>query len=99
MATRQITCHVAVCDVTGCKAEPDPPYHWDDPQEAVDYTAEDDDWTLTDDGLLVCGVSDQVHDEARGGDSPVVLRPGRDAMAVAYAAPLLSELIAEGDAA
>ena len=99
MATRQLICHIAVCDVTGCKTEPDPPYRWDDPQEAVDYTAEDDDWTLTDDGLLVCGVSDQVHDEARGGESPALLQPGRDAMNVAYTAPLLSELIAEGDAA
>jgi len=84
MATRKLVCHIAVCDV--CGAELEEGYHWDDPQVAVEYAAEDDDWTLTVDGQLVCGISDTDHYLVRGHESPVLLRPGPDAMTVEFAA-------------
>lgn len=77
-------CFSARCDV--CGAAPDEDYHWDDPQVAVDYLAEDDDWTLTDRGQLVCHISDAVHDAMRGGESPAELAPGTDAMTVGFTA-------------
>lgn len=83
MATRQLVCHIAVCDV--CGASPDEGYHWDDPQVAVEYMAEEDDWTLVGD-QLVCGVSDTAHYLVRGHESPVLLAPGPDAMSVTFAA-------------
>lgn len=82
MTTRQIICHVARCNV--CGAAPEPDYHWDDPQVAVDYTAEHDDWTLAGD-QLVCGASDTAHYLARGGESPDLLQLTADAMSVNYA--------------
>ncbi|MFJ9012278.1 hypothetical protein [Streptomyces canus] len=84
MATRQLVCHVAICDV--CGADLDEGYHWEDPQLAVDYAAEEDDWTLTGDNKLVCGVSDTAHYLVRGHESPTLLTPGPDAMSVSFAA-------------
>jgi hypothetical protein len=83
MATRQLVCHIAVCDDDDCGAELEEGYHWEDPQLAVDYAAEDDDWTLVGD-QLVCGISDTAHYLVRGGESPVLLTPGPDAMSVAF---------------
>ncbi|MEU5900651.1 hypothetical protein [Streptomyces venezuelae] len=81
MATRQIVCHIAVCDV--CGQRPPDDYHWDDPQVAVDMAAEEADWTRIGD-TLVCGTTDPLHDRARGGESPALLRPTRAAMTITY---------------
>lgn len=86
MATRQLACYIAVCDVPGCKVEPGEFYHWDNPEQAIEYTAEEEDWTLTVAGRLVCGASDQAHDAVRGHESPVVLRPDDCAMTVTFSA-------------
>ncbi|MFI1485682.1 hypothetical protein [Streptomyces sp. NPDC020747] len=34
--------------------------------------------------IVVCPRTDQAHDEARGGASPVLLRPTRDAMSASF---------------
>lgn len=47
------------------------------------HLADHPDWTETEGGVI-CPVSDQAHDKARGEGSPAVLRPARDAMAVSF---------------
>jgi hypothetical protein len=110
MAIKTQTWHIAVCDVTGCGAEFDETgdyRYWDtSPDAALDQircVEGDTDWRIVDEATVVCPISDQAHNQLRGGESPAVLEAGPDAMVVRfgdqvelrYRAPLLSELIAE----
>ncbi|MFJ4974152.1 hypothetical protein ACIP6X_02175 [Streptomyces coeruleorubidus] len=103
MAIKTQTWHIAICDVTGCGAEFDETgdyRHWDtSPDAALDQirgVEDDTDWRIVDEAV-VCPISDTAHYLARGGESPTLLRPSRDA--ARYTAPSASDLIAESDAA
>jgi hypothetical protein len=104
MAIKTQTFHIAICDVTGCRAEFDETgdyRHWDtSPEAALDqirYVEGDTDWRIVGEATVVCPASDTAHYLARGGESPTLLRTSRDA--ARYTAPLASELITESDAA
>lgn len=90
MAVKTQTFHIATCDV--CRAEFDATgdYRgWDDtPELALAQIGNDPDthWVVTDDQKVVCPVSDPAHNEARGGESPALLQPSRDAMRAQHAA-------------
>ncbi|MCX5158136.1 hypothetical protein OOK39_02320 [Streptomyces sp. NBC_00264] len=88
MATRQITCHIASCDVCDqAFDEANEVWCWDDtPALALAQVDENPDWTRFPDGRVVCPRSDTAHDLARGGESPALLRPGPDSMRVEFAA-------------
>lgn len=68
MATQQVTCHVAVCDLCGTSetSDGDTP-HADTEQAVIDIVTEkwgdpSSGWTLTFDGRLVCDtVDDEPH--------------------------------------
>lgn len=100
MAIKTRTFHIAICDVAGCGAAYDETgdYRgWDDtPELALAQVTYDDTtgWVLVGDNedVVVCPRSDTAHYLVRGGESPVLLEPSRDAMTVSY-------MIAEGDAA
>ncbi|MGW3400763.1 hypothetical protein [Streptomyces zhihengii] len=86
MAIQQHTLYVAHCDV--CRKafdeDSDMSWGWDEtPELALAQVAENPDWTVNGQ-TVVCPVSDAAHDQARGGPSPVELRPTGDAMAVTY---------------
>ncbi|MEU8773040.1 hypothetical protein [Streptomyces sp. NPDC048606] len=89
MATRRVTCYIAVCDLCGNSEhyEGHTP-HLDTPAEAVEYVTDpgfdgNDGWTLTPDGLLVCDRRrDTAHDDAH---ATAGKRMGRDAMTVHFA--------------
>jgi len=84
MAVREQLFHIAVCDICGvdCDEAGDLAL-WDTTRKAaIEQATEAPGWIEVEGGL-VCGVSDRAHDQVRGGDSPLV-RPGRDAMAVAF---------------
>lgn len=85
MAVREQLFYIAVCDICGTEFdEANGTWHWDRTRVlAIDQVAEDRDWTEVEGGI-VCPVSDQAHDEARGGESPLALRPNRDAMSVSF---------------
>lgn len=81
MTVRPYTLYAASCDVCGDETE----YGWGgDPEDAIANAAEVDGWTRIGD-QLVCGQSDQPHDELRGGESPHLLRMSPDAMTVLFA--------------
>ena len=90
MAVRKQLFFIAVCDVTGCGAECDEAGdrpHWGTTRiESLELAADAPGWTEVEGGI-VCGISDQAHDEARGGDSTLMLRPSNDAMHVTFEAP------------
>lgn len=85
MAIEQRVFYIAACDICGAQCdEAGDVWFWDVTRVlAIEQAAEAPGWTEVEDGL-VCGVSDQAHDEARGGESPVVLRTTRDAMSVTF---------------
>lgn len=87
MAIETLTSYIAVCDVCGKKFDEDGDvWCWDDtPDLALAQVTENPDWTSFPDGRVVCPRPDQAHDTARGGESPALLRPTRDAMSVSYA--------------
>lgn len=74
MATRQVTCHVAVCDLCGSSEYCDYIPHGDTEQAVIDIVTEKwgdptCGWTQTPDGRLVCNTVDDeahrtVHEEA-----------------------------------
>ncbi|MFD0150802.1 hypothetical protein ACWGQ4_06245 [Streptomyces sp. NPDC055721] len=89
MATRRVTCFVAVCDLCGSTRQSDDyTPHLDSPEEAVQYAVdsgldEHDGWTLTREGVLVCDQSkDAAHEDAHGEAGK---RMGNDAMRVVFA--------------
>ncbi|MFI0901783.1 AAA family ATPase [Streptomyces sp. NPDC020983] len=86
MAIRTQTLHIALCDVCGVEFDADGEnWCWDDtPALALDQVAGNPDWTRLPDDRVVCPRSGREHDTARGGDSPVQLRPGRDADTVTF---------------
>ena len=72
MATREVTCHIAACDLCGNTAqyEGSTP-HLDTPEEAVEYALDNTrynqggGWTLTLTGRLICDqVKDTAHEDA-----------------------------------
>ncbi|MGW2113780.1 hypothetical protein [Streptomyces zhihengii] len=87
MATQQHTLHTAQCDTCGLTFGEEADFWiWDDtPALILAQVAGDPDWTVdgeTVDGETVtCPATDTAHDTARGGPSPVELRPTGDAMA------------------
>ena len=104
MATERLVSYITVCDVCGLKFdEPNEIWLWDDtPELALDQiecAMPDTDWRIVATDTVVCPNTDTAHYLARAGESPALLKPSRDAMAVRYTAPLASQLIAEGDAA
>ncbi|MFG3379257.1 MULTISPECIES: hypothetical protein [unclassified Streptomyces] len=71
MATKPVTCHVAVCDLCGSTTQDEGfTPHLDTPAEAVQYALDNacDDtsgWTLTPTGVLVCDqTKDTAHEDA-----------------------------------
>ncbi|MET8081845.1 hypothetical protein [Streptomyces sp. NPDC005303] len=84
MAVREQLFHIAVCDICGAECdEAGGIWLWETTRAAaIEQATEAPGWTAIEGGL-VCGVSDRGHDEARGGDSPL-LQPTRDAMAVEF---------------
>lgn len=88
MAIETRTFHIARCDTCdGAFDEATEVWCWDDtPALALAQVDENPDWTRFPDGRVVCPRSDTVHDLARGGESPVLLRPGPDAMCAEFAA-------------
>lgn len=98
MAIKTQTFHIAICDVCGAEFDETGDYrHWDTSPEAalnqIRYVEDDTDWLIVGEATVVCPASDTPHYLARGGESPALLRPSRDA--ACYTAPLASELIAE----
>lgn len=85
MAVREQLFYIAVCDICGAELdEAGGVWLWDTTRRlALDQVAEYPDWTEVEGGL-VCPVSDQAHDEARGGESPVALRATSDAMSESF---------------
>lgn len=85
MAVKSQTFYIAVCDICGAELdEAGDIWLWDTTRRlALDQVADCPDWTEVEGGL-VCPRSDQIHYEARGGESPVALRPTRDAMTVSF---------------
>jgi rubredoxin len=85
MAVKKQVSYIAACDVCGAEFdEANGFWHWDETRLlALDQLAEDPDWTEVEGGV-VCPVSDQAHDDARGAESPVALRATRDAMTVTH---------------
>ncbi len=88
MATRLVTCYIAVCDLCGT-SQHDEGYtpHLDTPAEAIDYVTDPGDgnsgWTLTPDGLLVCDQRrDTAHEDAH---ATAGKRMGSDAITVTFA--------------
>ncbi|WP_435238640.1 hypothetical protein [Streptomyces sp. YPW6] len=71
MATRRVTCYIAVYDLCGNSAHDEGfTPHLDSPDEAVEHAVdngfyEHSGWTLTLDGVLVCDqVKDTAHEDA-----------------------------------
>lgn len=99
MAIRQLVSHIAVCNVCGTEFDEAGDYAgWDDtPELAVAQVRDtpDSHWTVLPDDTVVCPANDTPHYLARGEESPILLRPSRDA--ARYTAPLLSELIADSN--
>lgn len=85
MAVREQVFFIAKCDVCGAECdEAGDRWYWETSRiAALEQAAEVEGWTEVEGGI-VCGISDQVHDQARGGDSPLVLQPSQDAMAVTF---------------
>ncbi|MFI1849710.1 hypothetical protein [Streptomyces sp. NPDC020480] len=89
MATRLVTCYIAVCDLCGTTTDTDgfTPHH-DSPEEAVRYMTETfcgDGWTLTPDGRLVCDtVTDDAHETVHEKAGKRIPTPGPDAMCVTF---------------
>ncbi|MEU5973665.1 hypothetical protein [Streptomyces sp. NPDC047315] len=87
MATRLVTCYVAVCDLCGTSQHgEDYTPHLDTPAEAVQYVTNSGDehsgWTLTPTGLLVCDQRrDTTHEDAH---ATAGKRMGHDAMTVHF---------------
>ncbi|GAA4910264.1 hypothetical protein ACFPM3_11285 [Streptomyces coeruleoprunus] len=85
MATRLVTCYVAVCDLCGGTGDIDGVIpHFDTPEEVVDCLTADDyaGWTLTPDGVLVCdGRTDAAHEDAHAAAGK---RMGPDAMTITF---------------
>lgn len=87
MAVLTRTFHIAVCDVCGAVFDEagSERWHWDDtPELALAQVEYDPDlhWTLTANKQVVCPASNSAHYLMRGGESPVLLQPSRDAMTV-----------------
>lgn len=90
MATRQVTCWVAICDLCGgttneAGGEP----HLDTPDDAIGHATAWDDytlgWTLAPDGRLVCdAVFDRAHEAVHEAAGKRIPEPGRDAMSVTF---------------
>ncbi len=86
MAVKTQLFHIAVCDTHGCGAVFDAAGDyagWDDtPDLALDQVraAPDSHWLVLADSRVVCPASDTAHYLARGGESPALLAPSRDAM-------------------
>lgn len=85
MAVREQLFYIAVCDICGAECdEAGDIWLWDVTRVlAIEQAAEAPGWTEVEGGLI-CGISDRQHDEARGGDSPIALRPTRDAMTATF---------------
>lgn len=82
MSVRPYTLYAASCDTCGNETE----YGWGgSAEDALANAAEDSSWTRIG-NRLVCEKSDPAHDEARGGESPDLLRMGPDAMTATFAA-------------
>ncbi|MFD8010685.1 hypothetical protein [Streptomyces sp. NPDC058955] len=71
MATKLVTCYIAVCDLCGNTSDSEGyTPHLDSPEEAVQHAVDSgfDDhsgWTLTPTGLLVCDLAkDTAHEDA-----------------------------------
>ncbi|MEV6331461.1 hypothetical protein [Streptomyces sp. NPDC051909] len=71
MATRRVSCYVAVCDLCGNSAHDEGfTPHYDSPGEAIECAVdsgfdERSGWTLTPTGVLVCDqVKDAAHEDA-----------------------------------
>ena len=81
MAVEEQRFYIAKCDTCGIKCdEAGDVWLWDTTRvAAIEQAAEAPGWTEVEGGI-VCGISDRRHDEARGGDSPLVQRPTRDAV-------------------
>lgn len=80
MAVYPYVLYGAKCDVCGNETE----FGWGgSPEEALANAAADSTWTLLGD-QLVCDKSDPAHDEARGVESPALLRMSSDAMTVTF---------------
>ena len=85
MAIEQQVFYIVACDICGAHCdEAGDVWLWDVTRKAaVEQAAEAQGWTEVEGGI-VCGVSDHKHDEARGGDSPLTLRPTEDAVTVTF---------------
>lgn len=85
MAVKTQLFHIVVCDICGAELdEANEAWAWDISRKAaLSHIADYPDWTEVEGGV-VCPRTDPIHDEARGGDSPVLLRPTRDAMSVSF---------------
>ncbi|HEY9354085.1 MAG TPA: hypothetical protein VIP28_12575 [Nocardioides sp.] len=82
MPVRPYTLYAASCDTCGSETEDG----WGgSPGDAIANAADESGWTRVGD-QLVCEKSDRAHDEARGCESPHLLRMGPDAMAVTFTA-------------
>lgn len=90
MAIKTQLIHVAVCDVCGVVFDENSDrWFWDEtPELALEQVLHDPDlhWLLVGErqNVVVCPVSDTAHYLARGGESPALLKPGRDAMNVTH---------------
>ncbi|WHX19326.1 hypothetical protein QFW82_20835 [Streptomyces malaysiensis subsp. malaysiensis] len=90
MATRLVTCYIAVCDLCGTTTDADGfTPHLDSAEEAVRYITEtafgDSGWTLSPDGLLVCDtVTDDAHEAVHEKAGKRIPAPGPDAMCVTF---------------
>ncbi|WP_190413323.1 hypothetical protein [Streptomyces venezuelae] len=91
MATRRLTCYIAVCDLCGMTSDDfEDGVHAASPDEAVQHVTESPfdergGWTLTPDGVLVCdGRKDAAHEDAH---ATAGKRMGHDAMRAVFAIP------------
>ncbi|MFG2676976.1 hypothetical protein [Streptomyces sp. NPDC048445] len=83
MATRYVTGYQALCDL--CDEYSEEGAGWGDtPDEATINLLESDSWTQVGD-RIICDRLDPAHTAARGGPSPLLLHPTRDAMTVTHA--------------
>lgn len=83
MAVETVTLYVAHCDVCRLACGEDSDHAWiaDETEELLlQQVADTPGWTV-DGWRIVCPSTDTAHDTARGGPSPVELRPTGDAMA------------------